>query len=223
MRLKSFAILTVLLISTIAEPVSAQSPSATPPCELHVWPAERVGSMTVGMLGVLGVLPAVADIMLHSGRDASNKAQIASALDSQTQLDALDTLDLPFLLELAPGTIVVRHEQPLQSDSLYKVKSRRSDSRAACYIELITTKFSFKKTPVYGRSLNTGFMIRDFGSDQKIDFEYRASGGSGLPGFPPKPGDDFTSVADQLVVVFKQNFEEYANSARKTMRARRAI
>ena len=47
---------------------------------------------------------------------------------------------------------------------------------------------------LYGRSLRTLFMFRDFGNDQKIDKEYKAWGGNGISLFPPKEGDDVSAA-----------------------------
>jgi len=185
------------------------------PCELHIWPAERMTSVTTGLLGG-GLL----DAALHSGKDASNKASLASALDSPSQLDALKSLDLTELLMLTPGTVIVTHDTPLERKTMNKVKTRRSDSTATCYRELIVADVFYQKAAIYGRSLKTLFMLRDFGADQKIDFEYKAWGGNGLKLFPPKEGEDSIAALDELVTVFKRNFEEYAANARKGIAAR---
>ena len=198
--------------AALAAPARAQSA----PCELHIWPAERMQSQTTGLLGG-GLL----DAALHSGRDASNKAQLASALDSPSQIDALQSLPLADLIGLKPGTVVVRHETPLERKTMNKVKTRRSDSKAACYRELIVADVFYHKAAIYGRSLKTLFMIRDFGADDKIDYEYKAWGGNGLKLFPPKEGEDAIAALDELVVTFKKNFEEYAANARKSMAAKK--
>src|SRR5690242_11051217 len=72
-------------------------------CELHVWPAERMNSMTQGLLGG-GLL----DAAIHAVRDASNRSQMATALDSPTQLDALQSLNLLQELGLPAGTTIIR-------------------------------------------------------------------------------------------------------------------
>ncbi len=185
------------------------------PCELHIWPAERMNSVTTGLLGG-GLL----DAAIHSGRDASNKASLASALDSPSQLDALESLNLQELIQLKPGTVIVKHETPLERKTMNKVKTRRSDSTAACYSELIVADVFYQKAAIYGRSLRTLFMIREFDSAQKIAFEYKAWGGNGLKLFPPKEGEDAIAALDELVTVFQKNFEEYAANARKAIAAR---
>lgn len=197
-----------LFVSTGA---AAQETAA---CELHIWPAERMNSVTTGLLG-----GGLIDAAIHSGRDASNKASLASALDSPSQLDALESLDLKELLQLKPGTVLVKHETPLERKTMNKVKTRRSDSTAACYSELIVADVFYQKAAIYGRSLRTLFMLREF-SGQKIAFEYKAWGGNGLKLFPPKEGEDSIAALDELVTVFKGNFEEYASNARKAIAAR---
>lgn len=163
------------------------------------------------------------DAAIHGKKDAGNRAQMASALDSPSQLDALQALDLTTLLKLRPDTVFVRHEQPLERKTMNKVKTRRSDSTASCYSELIIADVAYTKAMIYGRSLKTLFMVRAFGNDQKIDFEYKAWGGNGLKLFPPKEGEDSIAALDELVGVFKKNFEEYAANARKSLIAKKAV
>jgi hypothetical protein len=155
-----------------------------------------MNSMTTGLLGG-GLL----DAAIHAKKDAGNKASLASALDSPSQLDALQSLDLNGLLARQPGTIVIRHETPIERKTMNKVKTRRSDSKATCYSELIVADVFYQKAAIYGRSLRTLFMLRDFGNDNEIDHEYKAWGGNGLKLFPPKEGEDSTAALDELVTV----------------------
>lgn len=185
-------------------------------CELHVWPAERMQSITTGWLG-----GGLIDAALHSGTNANNKTLLASALDSPSQLDALQELDLRTLLALSSGTTIVRHETPLERKTMNKVKTRRSDSTAQCYSELIVADVFYQKAAIYGRSLRTLFMVRHFGNDQKIDAEYKAWGGNGLSLFPPKEGEDAIAALDELVSVYKANFEEFARNARTRLAAKK--
>ncbi len=184
-------------------------------CELHVWPAERMQSLTSGLLG-----PGLLKSAINSGKDANNKTLLASALDSPSQLDALQDLDLRTLLTLSSGTTIVRHETPLERKTMNKVKERRADSTAKCYSELIVADVFYQKAAIYGRSLRTLFMVRQFGNDQKIDKEYQAWGGNGLKLFPPKEGEDAIAALDELVSVYKANFEEFAKNARTRLAAK---
>lgn len=190
-------------------------------CELHIWPAERMNSSTTSLLSSFGLVGALVDAEVQSGKDASNKTLIASALDSPSQLDALQELDLRTLLPLTPGTTIIRHEQPLERKSMNKVKTRRAGSSSKCYSELIVADVLYEKHPIYGRSLKTLLMVRQFGSDQKIDAQFKAWGGNGLKLFPPKEGEDAIAALDELVSVYKANFEEFAKKARTRLAAKK--
>ena len=193
---------------------SAAVPQAAGGCELHIWPAERMHSMTTGLFD-MGLLNAAG----RNKKDARNKAAMTSALDSPAQLDALKSMDLVALLRLDAGTTIVTHDAPLDRKTMNKVKTRRSDSTATCYSELIVADVFYQKAAIYGRSLRTLFMLRQFGNDQKIDFEYKAWGGNGLKLFPAKEGEDAIAAMDELVTVFKKNFDEYAANERKAIPA----
>jgi hypothetical protein len=184
-------------------------------CELHLWPAERMTSLTSGLLG-----PGLLNSAINSGKDANNKTLLASALDSPSQLDALQDLDLRTMLSLTPGTTIIRHETPLERKTMNKVKERRAESTSTCYSELIVADVFYQKAAIYGRSLRTLFMVRKFGNDQKIDKEYKAWGGNGLSLFPPKEGEDAIAALDELVSVYKANFEEFAKNARPKLAAK---
>jgi hypothetical protein len=201
--------------------VQAAAASAPPACELHVWPAERMTSTTTGLLSGFGVVGAIADSASHAGRDTNNRGQLASALDSPSQLDALQSLNLVQELGLPEGTAIVRHEAALERHTMNSIKTRRSDSAHNCYYELITADVAYRKAAIYGRSLRTLFMLRAFGDDQRIDFEYKAWGGNGLSHFPPAEGEDVTVAINELVDVFKRNFQEYAHNERAAVARRR--
>ncbi len=204
-------------LPTITHGSSTIAPTAPADgCELHVWPAERMASQTSGLLG-----PGLLSSAINGKRDSSNQALMASALDSPSQLKALVSLDLRGLLSRSPGTTIVLHDAPVERHTMNKIKTRRSDSTATCYSELIVADVFFQKAMIYGRSLRTLFMFRDFGNDQKIDKEYKAWGGNGISLFPPKEGDDVSAALDELVTVFKKNFDEYAANARKSMAAKK--
>jgi hypothetical protein len=195
-----------------AATIAAAVPVEAPGCELHVWPAERMASMTTGWLGG-GLL----DAAIHANRDASNRALLASALDSPSQLEALKRVDLLKMLGRKPETVIIVHDKPLDRPTMNKVKTRRAESQSPCYSELIVADVLYMKAAIYGRSLRTLFMFRDFGNDQKIDFEYKAWGGNGLKLFPPNEGEDSIAALDELGSVFRLNFEEYSNNQRKSL------
>src|SRR5438128_1646280 len=108
-----------------AAPAAAAVPAAT--CELRLWPAERMMSHTMGLLGGMGVVGAVVDTAAHANRDTTNRAQMASALDSPSQLDALQSLNLATELGLPADTAIIRHEAPLERHTMNSIKTRRGE------------------------------------------------------------------------------------------------
>ena len=195
------------------KPVAA--PGVDKQCELHVWPAERFNAMTTGLLGG-GFL----DAAIHADKDKSNRTQMASALDPQGQLDALNSLKLADLLK-APVGAVILHPDALDRKTVNKIDTRRAESSSPCYAELIVADVFYHKAAIYGRSLRTLFIYREFGTTEKKPVIYKAWGGNGLSVFPAKEGEDVQAANDELVTVFKANFEEFArNAARRTIAAK---
>jgi len=203
-------------------PAPAAAPTVLAPngpadgCELHVWPAERMASQTSGLFG-----PGLLSSAINGKRDSSNQALMASALDSPSQLTALTAMDLRGMMARTPGTTIVLHETPLERHTMNKIKTRRAESTSKCYSELIVADVFFQKAMLYGRSLNTLFMLRDFGDDQKIDKQYKSWGGNGISLFPPKEGEDVGAALNELVDVFKKNFVEFSDKARKSLAAKK--
>lgn len=220
----AFAFSGPALAQDSAAAAAAPSPAAQPDtqCELHVWPAERFNAMTTGWLSGFGVVGAVAEGAANADKNKTNRTQIASALEPQGQLDALASLPLTGLLKAKPARVVV-HSDPLDRKTINKIATRRAESSSPCYSELIVADVLYQKAAIYGRSLKTLFMYRDFGSAKEKPWIYKAWGGNGLKIFPPKPGEDVEAANEELVTTFKKNFEEFArneasSSARRTAR-----
>jgi hypothetical protein len=193
--------------------VAAAAPDT--PCELHVWPAERFQAMTSGWGAAFGVLGALAEANANAEADKARRSTLASALDPEAQLALLSGRDLAADLGLRPSRIVA-HATPLDRKTMNKVKTRRAESTSPCYAELIVADVIYQKAALYGRSLSTLFMVRDFGADGAIDREYKAWGGNGLQIFPPKEGEDVGPALDELNAKFTLNFEEFARNARRS-------
>ena len=179
-------------------------PDTTSKCELQVWPAERFSAMTQGLF-----LGGLIDAAINANKDKANRTQISNALSSESQVDALASLDVANLLGLPPSTIV-RHDTPLERKTINSIKTRRSGSTAPCYSELIVGDISYLAHPLYGRSLSTQFILREFNSGSKIVREYKNPGSNGLKLFPPKEGEDIQAAVDDLVGAFKGDFIAFA-------------
>lgn len=184
------------------------------PCEIHVWPAERFSAVTTGWLSGFGIAGAVADSAGHASGDQGRKAALASALDSEGQANALGSLDLSSLLNIKQSRIVL-HTQPLDRKTVNKIATRRAESASPCYSELIVADVFYQKAALYGRSLKTLFIFRNFGASTEKPSIYKGWGGNGLKLFPPKEGEDVQAANNELVSVFKADFEEFARNASK--------
>lgn len=195
------------------QPVIAPAAAASPACELHVWPAERFTAHTTGWGVGFSVIGAIADSAGHAQGDAQRRTVLSSALDSPAQTSALTSLDLVDLLKQHPATII-RHDQPLERHTVNDIKTRRSDSKSPCYSELIVADLLYQKAAIYGRSLKTLFIYRDFGSSGTAMRVYKGWGGNGLKLFPPAPGADISAANNELVSVFKADFQEFAKNER---------
>lgn len=195
-------------------PATAASDAPANGCEIHVWPAERFTARTTGWLAGFGVAGAIADSASHASGDQSRKAAIAGALDSQGQAAALGSLDLSALLKLQPSRIVL-HDEPLDRKTVNKISTRRAESASTCYSEVIVADIFYQKAAIYGRSLKTLFIFRNFGTAKDKPTIYKGWGGNGLKLFPPKEGEDVQAANEELVNVFKADFEEFARDATK--------
>ena len=209
-----FTIAAGLIAATFPAAAQPVAPPAPTGCELHVWPAERFQAMSTGLLG-----GGLIDAAVHADGDKARRSHLASALDAEGQGSALQQLDLVNLLRLRPSTVVV-HDAALDRKTVNKINTRRATSTSPCYAELIVADFFYQKSTLYGRSLRTLFILRDFGSATSKPAIYKTWGGNGLKIFPAKPGEDVTAADAELVDVFKRNFLEAAqNFAAKRKKA----
>ena len=186
-------------------PLAAAAPNM---CEIHVWPAERFLAQTTGWLSGFGAVGALMDASANAEKDKSNTAQIANALSSEAQVDILNGMDLVKLLNLKPS-VVVKHDEAPPRASLGEMKGRRATSTAPCYYELYVGQLFYQKAAMYGRTLYTQFIFRDFGSGDTLLKQSKRNGSKPLKLFPPKEGEDFQAASDELVAVFKEDFVEF--------------
>lgn len=200
--------------TVVATPANTATPVGD--CELHVFPAERFKAQTSSIFSSFGLIGAVADASGHAKGDQARKAAIASALDSPGQSNALGAFDLSSMLGIKPSKIVL-HFEPLDRKTINKISTRRSDSVSSCYSELMVADLLYMKSPIYGRSLRGLFMVRNFGAAKDKPAIYKGWGGNGLKKFPAKEGEDVQAANDELVSVFKADFEEFSRNAAKAL------
>ena len=198
-----------------AAPLGAQASTAPAAgaCEVHVFPAERFQAMTTGWLGA-GLLNSA----INADGDKARRSHLASALDSEGQLAALADANLAASLGHA-GATVITHNEALDRKTVNKIMTRRAASTSPCYSELIVTDVFYQKAAMWGRSLHTGFMLREFGATTANPAVLKTVGGNGLKIFPAKEGTDTTAADAELVSVFRQNFAEAAANFAKKRKA----
>lgn len=205
--------------SSGADPATTADPAR---CELHVWGAERFQSVTTGWLSGFGLVGGIVDSAAHQNRDRLNRSQLGEALNTGGQAAALASLDLPQTLGL-PDYHVVTHEEPMDPEQAERHRGRHAASPSRCYAELMVTRVFYQKAAIYGRSLRTSFLFRHFSADQAPQFVYAGRGGNGLSVFPAREDAQVDAANEEIVRVFKANFQEYANNLnRRRARPRRS-
>src|SRR5437868_14733205 len=69
-----------------------------------------------------------------------------------------------FELKLPPRRLS-RISEALERKTVYRTTTGRSDSAAPCYAELIVTDGFYQKAAMWGRSLRTSFILRQFSAN----------------------------------------------------------
>jgi hypothetical protein len=180
-----------------------------PSCELHVYPTLEGQAMSTGLLSGFGIVGAVADAASHKNRNVSDAEYLKEALGPGFQVDALKSIDLVKELKLQPSTIV--YETPIADRKITtKATNRLSNSAAPCYVELLVTQNFYKKTAIYGRSLNNRFILKDFRGGKAQAELVKGRGGNGLSNFPPKTEEEKPAAEEDLRGAFVKNFLEFS-------------
>lgn len=192
-----------------APAVAAVPVAPLPECELHIFPTLEGQAMTTGWLSGFGIVGAVADAAGNKKRNIGDAEYLKEALGPQMQVEAFNSINLIEALKLPPSQII--YETPIADRKITtKADTRLSDSKAACYIELIVTQNFYTKKAIYGRSLNNRFIVKDFRTGKDKASLVKGRGGNGLSHFPPKTEEEAPAAEQELRDVFVRNFLEYA-------------
>jgi hypothetical protein len=211
MKTKKLVALATLAAVTFSTTARAQesAATATPECELRVFPTLEGQALTTGLLAGFGVIGAVADAAANKDRNISEAEYLKEALGPRLQIEALKSIDLVKELKLQPSQIIF--ETPIADRKVTtKATNRLSNSTAPCYAELIVTQNFYTKKAIYGRSLNNRFIFKDFTGGKTKAKLVKGRGGNGLSNFPPKTTDETEAAETELREVFSKNFLEYA-------------
>lgn len=201
-------------VSTSEQVVSATAPVATEQCELRVFPTLEAKADTQTMAAGFGLLGALVDAAATKDQDAGDTAFLKEALAPPQQVKALSSFDLLAALRLPPSNIIF--EEPLANPKTsLKSAGRLTASTAPCYVELLVTQNFYTKSPVYGRSLNNRFILKDFRQGKSKASIRKGRGGNGLKAFPPVTSYMTEEAEKDLHGAFAANLREFAATIKK--------
>lgn len=159
---------------------SAAQPAAPPApagCELHVWPAGDLRSVTIGWANG-GINDGAV-----TGRDGYRRLP-SNPLDLASQRQLLEAANLANRLALPQHRVII-HEQSLDSVTIRTTAGRLETAGAPCYAELVVDDIFFQQDVVSGRFLRTLFRFRDFGSGSMPVRSHGTFTRHRLESFPP--------------------------------------
>jgi len=200
---------------------SAANPELPPPepqnaekqlgCELHIWPASGLESITEGW-----ILNNTRNQVL---RDAPGKVLgLADAIPPHAQLDAIASLDLNDAFQL-DGAQVIAHPDPLPPSPTGAPVVRHAPATAPCYAELVIKRLVFAKSPVAGGVLQAFFIFRRFRQDDVQSFTSMAE--TPLTIFPWKNPEDQERGKAELREALRSDLLIFAKYSQKPFVRRR--
>jgi hypothetical protein len=195
-----------------APAVVASAPVA-PVCEMHIWPAARVGAVTQGAGSMFGLLGAIVDAAAHADQNKRDKAFITSALDSAAQARALKEMDLPRILNLPPASVIT-HDEGIDLKS--EMTGRLAQSSAPCYYDVVVRQLFYFKSATTKGKMRTYIAVRGADGDKRV-IDYKDSANHALDVKLPNEGEDATPASHALIDAFKADVAQFsAKFTRKT-------
>jgi len=193
-----------LLLAASSTPVLAQQAEAPSACEIHVWPSDRLYSLTAGAVWNNTLDSAISP---HSGR-VTERVVPPSALDSDDQRRHLAAIDLAALLR-SPGATVVIHGDASKRRPTGAATERQTASTASCYRELTIAKNFFNRSPLAARTLRTMIIFDDFGAAPVPVRSFVSWAATELLIFPAKQPEIEQAAAAELAAAFKTNLNKF--------------
>ena len=197
--------------ATPATPTSTPAPGApaptiAPACELHVWPAERVHSVTIGWMRNDTVDKALKG-------DGKRPPVDVDAISPQAQAQAM-AMDSPADLLGMPGTATTVHPEPLDRRAARAEAGRHSASAAACYAELIVQSVQFASAPMDGTSLKAMFWLRLFTPASDTPRVYVSTTDAPIARGPSRQAPDPAMAGSALFAAFRSDLLKFGANAR---------
>lgn len=207
----------IFALSLAAAPVAAQD--APPRCELHVWPADGMGSVRGRAFdGPFdgGVFP-VAIKRSQDNHDAQATAQFDAQPDPMApsiQTDTLKSLPLAEMLGL-PDHLVIIHDVPLDSRTIRTVKTRYVETAAPCYADLVVDDVTYAKAYAGARTLKAFFRFRDFRDQAAPVRSFGTWVDTKLKIFAIDPPNFSQAALDEIVSAYRTNVTLFSDLLRK--------
>jgi hypothetical protein len=186
---------------------AAVEPAAPEPalsqCELHVWPAAEIKSVTQGWW------------WNHTVNQAFDPAkgglERPKVLAPERQRDLLGALDLPQLLQLPPSAVTI-HIDPLPRTAS-ATKARLSGSSSSCYAELIVSQNFYDAAPMAPKSLRSLLVLRRFGDAIESPSSFSTWADTSLAIYPAKTADQAQAADREIGTAYAANVRIFAGYA----------
>lgn len=208
-----FAGITLMIPAAKAQSDSVAASGDGPACELHVWAATGIKGYSggipasLGYGGLLGALVAVsiAERDRHSSPDTD-------ALSRDSQFELIERVPLAMRVE-SRAMRVVRHDDAIPRMEVTGVKTRHSDSMAACYSELILSQLYYDRAPMGGPELRSLTVYRIFDDSSEAKWSFSTWTATPVPAMTARqPGA--AAVEHDFAAAFVANLEKFAGFAR---------
>lgn len=211
MKLARFAVLCAFAPSCAAAqdaPPTAPANTITDACEIHVWAAEKLNTLTEGAMWNNTLNSAIAP----AGGKARERPVPPGRLEPDRQLALLRQVDLGTVLH-HPGATVVMHDGPSARRSTVTVAARQTSSTSRCYVELTVAKNFFNRSGLAERTLRTLFAFDDFGDRPTPQRSFIGWASTELQIFPAKAPELAQAADDELATAFRANAVRFAGYA----------
>lgn len=203
-------LLPVAVALAAALPAAAQD-AASSACELHVWPAAEIKSVTQGWVWNHTVNQA-----FDQGLGGIVRPKV---LAPERQVELLATLDLPKLLALPPSAVTI-HPAPLARTAT-ATKTRLSGATTGCYAEMIVSQNFYDSAPLAPRALRSLIVLRRFGAAPEAESSFSTWADTSLAIFPAKVAANAEAADREIAQAYTANIRIFAGYATRPPRKKK--
>lgn len=195
-----------------AAPVAADHAGS---CEIHVWPAGQLNTLTEGAVWNNTLNSAISP----TGGKTRERTVPAGRLAPDGQRALLHEVDLGGMFH-QPGATVIWHDGPSARHATGAKIARQTASESPCYVELTIAKNFFNRSALAERTLKTLLIFDDFGDQPTPRRSFMGWGSTELQIFPAKQPDLAGAADEELSKAFRNNIVKFAGYAFATPKKR---